>query len=265
MPKSPAQLQKEYDRQVKRLEKREKKKSKQIQQLKAEETSKKLRIPKDLALKNVQALTKNQQKVFDAWTNGYHLMLSGSAGTGKTFLSLYVALCHVILNPDLEQRIIIVRSSVSARDVGFLPGSLDEKMEQFELPYIDIVADLLGKSTAYKQLKASNLIEFVSSSYLRGLTWDNAIIILDEIQNMTWEEIYSALTRVGEESRVIIAGDYKQDDLVNGKHRQKTGIDDLFKVVESMKSFAIVDFTTKDIVRSGFVRDFIITVERCLN
>jgi phosphate starvation-inducible protein PhoH len=207
-------------------------------------------------------MTKNQEKVVRAYKDGYHIANIGSAGTGKTYLSLAIALEDVLENENYEQ-LIIIRSAVQSREQGFMPGSLTEKMGYYETPYQDIVNDLFGRGDAYQILKGKGMLKFMSTSFVRGLTFDNAIIIVDECQNMTYQELDTVITRVGESSKIIFCGDMKQDDLKISKHRADvSGLKDFVRVISKMNDFTVIEFTTEDIVRSGLVRQYLIAKER---
>lgn len=222
-------------------------------------------VNKQFDLKLIKPMTENQKKLETAYQNGQHVINIGSAGTGKTYFSLALALKTLLEEKNGYNRIIIVRSAVQTRDQGFMPGSLSEKMGYYETPYMDITNDLLGRGDAYSTLKQKGMIQFMSTSFVRGLTFDNAIILVDEVQNMTYEEIRSVITRVGENSKVVICGDTRQDDLRNGKNRlDRSGLVDFLKVTEEMSKFTITKFGTADIVRSGIVKQFIIEEERVL-
>jgi phosphate starvation-inducible protein PhoH len=210
-------------------------------------------------LQNIQPLTDNQDSAFHANGNGNHLLLYGVAGTGKTFLATYFAINDLLQGH--ARRIIIVRSAVTTRDQGFLPGTLQEKMAMYEAPYREIFAELCGgRRDVYDLLKKREYVEFMSTSFIRGITFDDAIIIVDEVQNCTDHEINSILTRVGKNTRVILCGDHRQDDLkMAGKKTQESGIKNLVQVARAMPNFSLVEFSVQDIVRSGFVRDYIIT------
>lgn len=211
-------------------------------------------------LKNIKPKTDAQQEMFQLWFSGKHVCASGSAGTGKTFLALYLALNELFTQRC--RRIIIVRSTVATRDIGFLPGTLEEKTLQYELPYHDICCELLGRKNTYQDMKDAGMIEFMTTSFVRGLTWDNAIVIIDEGQNMTFHEINSVMTRIGENSRIILTGDTKQTDLSEGKkHLGLEGMSQALRVFDNMESFASVHFTKYDIVRSEFVKSWIIACE----
>lgn len=210
-------------------------------------------------LAEIKPLTENQDKAFHANGSGKHLLLYGVAGTGKTFLASYFALSDLL--SGLARRIIIIRSAVTTRDQGFLPGTLQEKMALYEAPYRDVFADLCGgRRDVYDLLKKKGYMEFMSTSFIRGVTFDDAIIIVDEIQNLTDHEINSVLTRVGKNTRVLLCGDFRQNDLaMTGKKNQETGIHNLIKVCHAMSVFSSIEFSVADIVRSGFCRDYIIT------
>lgn len=149
-------------------------------------------------------------------------------------------------------KVIIIRSAVPSRDIGFLPGSVKDKIREYELPYKNICAELFERGDAYDILKGKNMVEFISTSYVRGITMTNAIVIIEEVQNMSFHEIYSVLTRVGRHCRVIVSGDFRQSDL------ERSGILKTMKVIRRMKSFRFIEFGINDIVRSDFVRDLII-------
>lgn len=209
-------------------------------------------------IKGVQPLTDNQEDAFHANGSGQNLLLYGVAGTGKTYLASYFALTDLSLGQC--KRIIIVRSAVTTRDQGFLPGTLAEKMALYEAPYREVFAELCGgRRDVYDLLKKRDYLEFMSTSFIRGITFDDSLIIVDEVQNLTDHEISSVLTRVGKNSRVILCGDYRQNDLqMTGKKNQVSGMENLLKVARYMSSFSLVEFTIDDIVRSGFVKEYLI-------
>jgi phosphate starvation-inducible PhoH-like protein len=206
-----------------------------------------------------EPLTENQKKAYNAWDDGEHLCLTGTAGTGKTFIALYLALEAVLEKQTAYHKITVIRSVVPTRDVGFLPGSLIEKQEVFETPYKNIMLELLGDDTPYRRLVHNNQLEFITTSYIRGMTIDNSIIIVDEMQNLNFHELDSVITRVGQNCRLIFCGDYHQSDFREGSERD--GIMKFMRIIESMKNFTTVTFGWEDIVRSDFVRDYIMTKE----
>jgi len=213
-------------------------------------------------LKQFQPLTENQSKFFEAYKRGdYFTMLCGSAGTGKTFIATYKALEEVLDKTSSFHRVVIVRSAVQSRDLGFTPGSVEEKMSLYEQPYMQICHTLFGRRDAYDALKECGRIEFISTSFIRGMSFDDAIIIVDECQNLTWEELSTIMTRVGYRSKIIFCGDYKQTDLYRN-NKDKSGLKKFHEIAKMMNSFTNIEFTTEDIVRSSLVRDFLIAVEK---
>ena len=222
------------------------------QQKRSEEQKNKL----NLYLKHITPVTLNQEKVFKDFHNGKNLLIHGLPGTGKSFISLYLAL-QEIENYKSFHNITIIRSVVPSRDMGFLPGSIKEKSKIYELPYQSICCEIFGRGDAYEVLKGRNTIDFQTSSFLRGLTLDNTIIIVDECQNMTYQELSTIITRTGENARIIFCGDYRQTDLKY--EREKQGIIEFMEVLKRMnKYFTCIEFNENDIVRSGLVKDFII-------
>ena len=209
-------------------------------------------------LTQISALTQNQKIAFSQNSLGKNLLMIGVAGTGKTFLACSFALDD-LFNSRCK-KIIIIRSSVSTRDQGFLPGTLQEKMSLYESPYRDIFCELSsGRRDVYDLLKKKEYLEFMSTSYLRGTTFSDATIIVDEVQNCVDHEINSILTRIGDNSRVILCGDHRQDDLrLLNKSSQVSGIKNLVNTASIMQSFATIDFSVDDIVRSGFVKEYIL-------
>lgn len=212
-------------------------------------------------LKNIKPISSAQRMLFESYlAHDNHVVANGFPGTGKTYLSFWLGLNSVLSPDEPQDRIIVVRSAVPARDIGFLPGDAKEKMAPFEVAYKDIVHDLIGKSTSYEDMCEAGKIEFMPTSFLRGLTWDNAVVILDEIQNLTWQEIHTVMTRIGKNTRVLVCGDVSQNDLQN-KRNEETGIGNFLTVAERMNTFDIVNFTKHDVVRSGFVKDWILAKE----
>jgi len=216
-----------------------------------------LRIKLD-DMKTFQPLTANQKKFFDAYKLGdYFIALHGVAGTGKTFCALYKALEEVLDKGNPFNKIIIVRSSVQSREMGHLPGDVNEKMEIYQQPYRQICHTLFGRPDAYQRLEEQHHIEFISTSFIRGMSFDDAIIIVDEMQNLTFEEIDTVMTRVGYRSKIIWCGDYRQTDL-NKKKNDVSGILKFFDIAYHMGAFTRIEFTPDDIVRSSLVKDYIL-------
>lgn len=209
-------------------------------------------------LRTFEPLTENQRKFFDAYKQGhYFIALHGVAGTGKTFCALYKAIEEVLDKSNPFDKIIVVRSSVQGREMGHLPGDVDEKMEIFEQPYRQICENLFGRKDAWSRLNEQHHIEFISTSFIRGMSFDDAIIVVDECQNMTYEEIDTVMTRVGYRSKIIFCGDYRQSDLTKKKN-DVSGLLKFFDIAGLMDAFTRIEFTVDDIVRSSLVRDYII-------
>jgi phosphate starvation-inducible PhoH-like protein len=201
-------------------------------------------------------MTANQKLVFDAFHSGKNLFLSGLAGTGKTFISVALALQDILRGTCTQERLMIMRSAVPTRDMGFLPGSVKEKIRVYEAPYHAICSEIFNRGDAYDILKSKGLIQFSTTSHIRGLTIMDAIVVIDEIQNLSAHEANSLITRMGVNTRVIICGDLRQNDLVYT--REQSGMGDIIKIISRMKSFAMVEFEREDIVRSAFVKEYLI-------
>ena len=215
-----------------------------------------LRLKLD-SLKAFTPLTENQKIFFDAYKRGdYFVALHGVAGTGKTFIACYKALEEVLDKNNNFNKIIIVRSAVQSREMGHLPGDVNDKLEIYQQPYRQICHTLFDRKDAYDRLVEQGYIEFISTSFIRGMSFDDAIIIVDEIQNMNFEEIDTVMTRVGYRSKIIWCGDYRQADL--RKNGDRSGILKFFDIAHHMNAFTRVEFTVDDIVRSSLVKDYII-------
>ena len=213
-------------------------------------------------LLDIEPITDNQKKLFDSYAEGKHLVAYGTAGTGKTFISLYNALADVLDETTPYERIYLVRSLVSTREIGFLPGDHEDKADIYQIPYKNMVKYMFQMPTdadfemLYGNLKAQESIKFWSTSFIRGTTLDNAIVIVDEFQNLNFHELDSIITRIGENSRIIFCGDASQTDLV--KTNDRNGIHDFLNILRKMPSFDIIEFGINDIVRSGLVKEYII-------
>lgn len=211
-----------------------------------------------LKVRHIEPMTWAQGNMMEAYGRGASIVAVGSAGTGKSFIASYLAL-NSLFGKDVE-KIVVVRSAVATRDMGFLPGSLQEKTEVFTIPYKQIFNDLCENGTAWDILTKKNMVEFITTSYVRGITLENSVVIIDEFQSMTAHELYSVLTRLGKGSRLIICGDTKQTDLDGRK--EKSCYDWFMKVVDKMPEwFDVTNFLSADIVRSDFVKALIMAVE----
>ena len=216
---------------------------------------------KGMRLFDIKPKTFAQQLTFDAYDHGDHLLLHGMAGTGKTFISLYLALRELFEDPSsIYHNITIVRSVVPTRDIGFLPGKEDEKIGVYEEPYKAICNELFGRGDAYDILKHKELVNFMCTSFVRGLTLDNTIVIIDEVNNMNFHELDSIITRIGENCRVIFCGDFRQSDLT--KQQERNGLLNFMKIIDTLSGFEHVEFTENDIVRSLLVKEYIIAREQ---
>ena len=213
-------------------------------------------------LVDIDPLTDNQKKLFDSYAEQKHLVAYGCAGTGKTFITLYNALREVLDEKTPYEKIYLVRSLVATREIGFLPGSYDDKSDIYQIPYKNMVKYMFQMPSdaefemLYGNLKSQETIKFWSTSFLRGTTLDNSIIIVDEFQNMSYHELDSIITRVGENSKIMFCGDASQSDLQ--KVNERNGIVDFMTVLRKMPSFDIIEFGVDDIVRSGLVKEYII-------
>ena len=213
-------------------------------------------------LLDIEPITDNQKKLFDSYAQDKHLVAYGNAGTGKTFISLYNALADILDETTPYERIYLVRSLVSTREIGFLPGDHEDKADIYQIPYKNMVKYMFQMPTdadfemLYGNLKAQESIKFWSTSFIRGTTLDNAIVIVDEFQNLNFHELDSIITRIGENSRIIFCGDASQTDLV--KTNDRNGIHDFLNILRKMPSFDIIEFGINDIVRSGLVKEYIV-------
>ena len=218
----------------------------------------------------IEPLTENQKRIFKSWDEGKHLFVYGAAGTGKTFCALYKALYDCLKSSPSYENVYVVRSLVATREIGFLPGDHEDKSSLYQIPYKNMVKYMfeMGNDqefeTLYGALKSQGTIKFWSTSFLRGVTLDNAVIIIDEMQNLNFHELDSIITRVGENTRIIFCGDAMQSDLI--KDKERNGIHDFMRILELMEDdFDLIEMGIDDICRSGLVRNYLISKQQFLN
>ena len=228
-------------------------------------TTKQMKRKKPLSasyLVDIVPITENQKTLFNSYNEGKHLVAYGAAGTGKTFVTLYNAIKDVLDETTPYEKIYIVRSLVATREIGFLPGDYEDKSDIYQVPYKHMVKYMFQMSSdadfemLYGNLKSQDSINFWSTSFLRGTTLDNAIVIVDEFQNLNFHELDSIMTRVGQDSKIMFCGDATQSDLV--KTNDRNGIVDFMNILRKMPSFDIIEFGIDDIVRSGLVKEYIV-------
>ena len=213
-------------------------------------------------LRDIEPLTQNQKTLFDSYATGKNIVAYGVAGTGKTFITLYNALRDVLDEKTPYERIHIVRSLVATREIGFLPGDHEDKSYLYQIPYIDMVKYMFEMPSEadfemlYGNLKTQDTITFLSTSFIRGTTFDKSIIIVDEYQNLNYHELDSIMTRVGSDSKIMFCGDATQSDLV--RTNERNGLIDFMKILRLMSSVDILEFGVEDIVRSGLVKEYIL-------
>jgi predicted ribonuclease YlaK len=213
-------------------------------------------------LLDIEPLTENQTKLFDSYAEGKNIVAYGAAGTGKTFITLYNALKDVLDETSPYEKIYIVRSLVATREIGFLPGDHEDKSSLYQIPYKNMVKYMFQMPSdadfemLYGNLKTQETIGFWSTSFIRGTTLDNCIIIVDEFQNLNFHELDSIITRVGENTKIMFCGDATQSDLI--KTNEKNGIVDFMRILDIMPSFDKIEFGIEDIVRSGICKEYII-------
>ena len=211
----------------------------------------------------IEPITDNQKVFFDEWDKGQMLYAYGVAGTGKTFIALYKALKDVLDDYTPYDKIYIVRSLVATREIGFLPGDHEDKSYLYQIPYKNMVQAMFempddnSYEMLYDNLKAQETISFWSTSFIRGTTLDNAIVIIDECQNLNFHELDSIITRVGQDSKIVFCGDAAQTDLL--KVNERTGIMDFQRIIQNMEEFSLIEFNIEDIVRSGLVKSYLIS------
>ena len=213
----------------------------------------------NLTVRKIEPITEAQREMFASFNRGQNIVACGSAGTGKTYVATYLALKELF--DQRKSKIVFVRSAVPTRDLGHLPGDLEAKSLVYMTPFKQAVDDICGNGTAYNILMNKGAIEFMTTSFIRGITLDNSIIIMDESASASWHELSTLMTRCGQNTQIIFCGDTKQNDLIKSKY-DVSGFNDFMKVASSMDEFDIVKFYQKDIVRSDLVRSWIIACEQ---
>ena len=214
-------------------------------------------------LLDIKPLTPSQEKVFDAWEKQKNMFLFGCAGTGKSFVTMYLALRDILDEKTPYNKLYVVRSLVPTREIGFLPGDHEDKANLYQIPYKNMVRFMFEMpddpsfEMLYANLKAQDTVSFWSTSFIRGTTIDNSIVLVDESENLNFHELDSIITRLGVNSRIIFAGDAAQTDLT--KAHEKTGIMDFKKIIDDMDEFESIEFGIDDIVRSGLVKSYLIS------
>ena len=223
--------------------------------------SKKIEVTNSDLVK-IEPVTDNQKVVFESYKKGQNQFPYGCAGTGKTFVTLYLAMQEVLRNDTPYDRVVMVRSLIPTREIGFLPGDEEDKAALYQVPYSNMVQFMFKQpneqafSMLYDRIKSQGSFYFLSTSFLRGLTFDNSIIIVDECQNLNFHELDTIVTRVGQDSKIMFCGDFMQTDL--SKVNERNGLHDFLRILEEMEEFNCLEFNIGDIVRSGFVRNYLI-------
>jgi len=215
------------------------------------------------SMRTIKAITDSQKKAYRAWDTGENLILSGAPGTGKTFIAIYLSLLDIIKN-NSGKKLVIVRSVVPTRDIGYLPGTQEEKEAAYLNPYIGVVTEIFKNNpTIFGSLVKAGMVEFLTTSFIRGITIKDSIVVVDEFQNCNFHELDSIITRIGKGSRLIFSGDYYQSDFSN--KREQEGIISFLRILDKLKHFTKVDFTWDDCVRSGIVKDYLITKDKLMS
>ena len=166
-----------------------------------------------------------------------------------------------VLDPRNQYKnLTIVRSVVPTRDIGFLPGTEEQKTEVYEAPYKSIFTNIFQRGDAYEILRKKNAVNFLTTSYIRGITLEDTIIIVDECQNLNFHELDSIITRIGDNCKIIFCGDFRQSDF--NKSSEKNGINDFIEIIKDMPEFSFIEFHQSDIVRSELVKNYIILKDK---
>lgn len=208
-------------------------------------------------LEQIQPKNKNQELAFQLWQRDQVdcLALTQQAGVGKTLLAMYFALESVLDESTPFEKVVVIRSAVQGRDIGFLPGSEEEKNAQYEEPYSQACDFLFPWKNSYLSLKKAGKLEFRNTSFLRSINLEKSVVVLDESQNCTFGELMTGITRVANRSKFILCGDYNQNDL----YRKNNDVSGLLKFLEVYRNMRDVNcgevrFELEDIVRSGIAK-----------
>lgn len=239
-----------------------KKNTSDINNMSAKQKKRRKPINSDM-LVDIEPLTPAQEKVFEHWNNDKNVFMYGAAGTGKTFIALYLALKEVLKEETPYEKIYLVRSLVATREIGFLPGDHEDKSSLYQIPYKNMVKYMFEMpddnsfEMLYGNLKSQETISFWSTSFIRGTTLDRSIVIVDECQNLNFHELDSIITRVGEDTKIIFCGDVQQSDLI--KTNERNGVLNFMSILQLMDEFGMVEFNVEDIVRSGLIRSYLVS------
>ena len=205
----------------------------------------------------IKPRSKKQTEYFNMVKNKQMVFCCGPAGTGKTYLA--VAFAVSMLKSGAVDKIILTRPAVEAGErLGFLPGDIKEKIDPYLRPIYDALNDMLSFSEVLKKIE-SGFIEIAPLAFMRGRTLSNAFIILDESQNTTSVQMKMFLTRLGENSKMIINGDLSQVDLPSGT---KSGLRESIKILDNIDDIGFIEFGNKDVVRNPLVSKIVYNYEK---
>jgi len=216
------------------------------------------------ALRTVEPRNEAQKQYLETIENSIITVGLGPAGSGKTYLAVYEALCHLWNKKTTGiKRLIITRPAIEAGEkLGFLPGDLGDKLDPYMRPVYDALYDIASIDIAKEKIE-KGYIEVAPLAYMRGRTFNNAFILLDEAQNATLEQLKMVLTRVGENCKLVIDGDPFQSDLPH--YHRKSGLCELPTILEGVPKVGIVSFSPSDIVRSQVVRNVVSAFDKYEN
>ena len=214
----------------------------------------------------IEAIGPAQTEAFAKYKENKNLFLTGSAGTGKTFVLLYLAFADVFDDESPYDKVILIRSLLPSRDAGFHSGSLEEKANYYQAPYRQLVKFLFEMQSKdefaalWDLLIEQESVEFQTTSFLRGQTFDNAIIICDEAQNLNFAELDTVMCRVGQNTKIMFSGDEAQTAFINND--DKEGMYNFQGILGEMEECEVIKFGIGDILRSGLCRSYLIAKEQ---